>query len=54
MALGLTCQLCCRYLEKKGSDSELAVKQYLWRYDVYDVVDILKGFLVKKSYLKNI
>ena len=35
--------------EKKGSDSELAMKQYLWPYDVYDVIDILKGLLEQKK-----
>ena len=32
----------------------LAVKQYLWSYDVYDVIDILKGFLRQKSDLQRI
>ena len=28
--------------------------QYLWSYEVYDVIDILKGFLRQKSDLKII
>ena len=31
------------------SDSRLAVEQYLWPYDVCDVIDILKDFLKQIS-----
>ena len=38
---------------EKWKRLELAVKQYLWPYNVFDVIYILKGFLEYKSVFKK-
>ena len=51
----LTCQLCCRCLERKVEVTRAcrqAVSQAVG-YNVYDVNDILKGFLEQEGDLKK-